>query len=112
MLEPMKKTVVTLGALMVGGALILAAAIPSSAQQPPGDDDTVRFRVQAGGRDLLKLATPFPGGDKATAQVAADVMANDLALSGYFKVIDPKAYLANLSVEGMTINPQDWKNVG
>ena len=58
------------------------------------------------------MAVPLPLGDKAAAQTAADVVGNDLALSGFFKVLDRKATLANLQAEGLTINPQDWRNVG
>ncbi len=75
-------------------------------------DDPVRFKIQAGGRDLYKIAIPLPIGDKNAAQTEQDVMSNDLALSGFFKVVDPKAYLANLAAEGLTINAQDWRNVG
>ncbi len=105
----MRKTIVAVGAVLFGLGLILAAAMPSHAQS--GGDD-VRFKIQAGGRDLYKLAIPASQGDASQGQMAQEVQSNDLALSGFFRVIDPKAYLANLSAEGLTINAQDWKNVG
>lgn len=102
----MKRAIVAFGA--IGFALMLVTL----ARGQGGADDAVRFRIQAGGRDLYKMAVPLPLGDKAIAQMAQDVMANDLALSGYFKVVDPKAYLANLAAEQLAINAQDWRNVG
>jgi TolB protein len=106
----MRKTIVVVGGVVLGLGLILAAAVPSHAQA--GGDDAVRFRIQAGGRDLYKLAIPVAQGDGSNGQMAQDVQSNDLALSGFFRVVDPKAYLANLNAEGLTINAQDWKNVG
>ena len=115
-LRPLLRYAAVLGGFTLGAALVVAAAIPSSRAQAPAPgapaDDAVRFKIQAGGRDLYKLAVPIPLGDKATAQTALEVMQNDLTLSGFFKVIDPKATLANLQAEQLTINPQDWRNVG
>src|SRR5262249_28258885 len=84
------------------------------AQQPasPGAGDAIRFRIQAGGRDLYRLAIPLPLGDRSLAALAAEVASNDLALAGFFKVLDPKSFLANLVLEQISISPQDWRNVG
>src|SRR5581483_133188 len=115
MLHRTKKIIVTVGGAAFGCALILASAWPSRAQAPgpASGDDAIKFRINAGGRDLYKLAVPVPLGEpRDTTQMAADVAGNDLAMSGYFKVVDPKAYLANLAAEGLTINAQDWRNVG
>ena len=97
------------GAMVLGSALILAAAVPSHAQS---GDDAVRFKISAGGKDLYKLGIPVLVGPTQQATAAADELAGDLSLSGFFKPIDRTAYLANLVAEGLTINPQDWKNVG
>lgn len=75
-------------------------------------DDVVKFKITSGGRDLYKMAVPLPLGDKSTATTAQEVVGNDLSLSGYFKVLDPASYLANLEAEQLTISPQDWRNVG
>jgi TolB protein len=112
MLHRTKKIVVTVGSAALGCALTLASALPTSAQAPQGDGP-IKFNISAGGKDLYKLAVPTPIGEpRDLAQQSADVEANDLAMSGYFKVVDPKAYLANLTAEGLTINAQDWRNVG
>jgi TolB protein len=104
-----RKAIVTWGGAALGVALLLAAGFPSHAQNA---DDAVRFKISAGGRDLYKIAVPLPLGDHGSAQSAADVVGNDLTMSGFFKVIDAKATLANLAAEQLTINPQDWRNVG
>jgi TolB protein len=111
MLHRTKKTIVAVGSALMGCALVWSAATPSRAQGG-APDEPVRFKISAGGRDLYKLAVPLPIGDKALGQAAMDVTSNDLALSGFFKVLDPKAFLANLAAEQLTINPQDWRNVG
>jgi len=87
---------------------VMVLPVPAHAQ----DEGPIRFKISAGGRDLYKIALPLPVGDRAAAQTAQDVLNNDLSLSGFFKVVDPKAYLANLAAEGLSINPQDWRNVG
>ena len=89
--------------------MLAAAQRPTRAQSA---DDAVRFKITSGGRDLYKLAIPLPLGDKANATTAETVLSNDLALSGFFKVLDPASYLANLTAEQLTINPPDWRNVG
>ena len=97
-------------ALPVVCAVAVAQTTPTA---PAGGDDAVRFKIQAGGRDLYKIAIPLPtGGDKNAATQAAAQLNNDLSLSGFFKVIDSSATLANLQAEGLTINAPDWRNVG
>jgi TolB protein len=93
------------------GLAILAVLCVGHARAQSADD-AVRFKITAGGRDLYKLAIPLPLGDRATAKSASDVLSNDLALSGFFKVIDPASFLANVQAEQLTINPPDWVNVG
>jgi TolB protein len=104
-----RKRIVAGTTLTLFGALVLLAAQrPTRAQ----GDDTVHFKVNAGGKDLYKIAVPVPLGDPGTAKTAAEVLSNDLSLSGYFKALDPASFLANLTAEQLTINPQDWRNVG
>ena len=104
-----KRIVLGAGALMATALVLTFAQRPTRAQSA---DDAVRFKITSGGKDLYKLAIPLPLGDPGTAQTAADVLSNDLALSGYFKVLDPKSFLANLAAEQLVINPPDWRNVG
>jgi TolB protein len=108
-IETRKRIVLVAGAALSTVLVLAAAQRPTQAQ---AGDDTVRFKITAGGTDLYKLAVPLALGDKGTAKTAQDVLSNDLALSGFFKVIDPASYLANLAAEQLTINPADWRNVG
>jgi TolB protein len=94
------------------GLAILAVLMLAAVSQAQSADDAVRFKITAGGRDLYKLAVPLPLGDKTDAKSAQDVLSNDLALAGFFKVLDPSAFLANLDAEQLNINPPDWVNVG
>ena len=86
--------------------LALLTVAPLYAQNA---EDAVRFKITAGGRDLYKLAIPLPLGDKGDAKSAQDVLSNDLALAGFFKVLDPAAFLANVEAEQLTINAPDWR---
>jgi TolB protein len=104
-----KQIVLGLGFAFSTVLLLAAAERPTRAQSA---DDAVRFKITAGGKDLYKLAIPLPLGDKVNAKTSMDVLSNDLALSGYFRVLDPSSYLANLAAEQLTINPVDWRNVG
>jgi len=106
----MRRTVVVVAGSVMGLALVLAFAVPSHAQQSSGGE--VNFKITAGGKDLYKLGVPAAMGPQAQGAAVADESANDLSLSGFFKVIDRSAYLANLQTEGLNINPPDWKNVG
>ncbi len=72
----------------------------------------MQFKITSGGKDLYKLAVPRPLGDQGSAIECASVLNTDLALSSFFKVLDEKAYLANLAAEQLTINPVDWRNIG
>jgi len=105
-----KKRIVLVGGSAIATLILLAAAQrPTRAQSA---DDAVRFKITSGGRDLYKMAIPLAIGDKTTATTAQTVLSNDLALSGYFKVLDPASFLANLQAEQLVINPPDWRNVG
>lgn len=101
--------------MLVGGSALATLLVLAAAQRPTraqSADDAVRFKITSGGRDLYKLAIPMPLGDKVTAATAQSVLSNDLALAGYFKVLDPASFLANLQAEQLVINPPDWVNVG
>jgi TolB protein len=89
----------------------LCVAVPA-ASQPADSGGGVVFDVNGANRVLYPIATPLaPGGDSAATEVA-QVEANDLTLSGVFKVVDPKSYLADLNAEQLGIEAQKWKDVG
>ena len=101
-------------AVYLGMSLLLAtlAVAPSSAEQTPQADDVVRFRITNPGQALYKVAIPTVLGDAQSAAVMQEVLAGDLALSGFFKVLDPKSFVADLAKEDLGIGPDAWKTVG
>ncbi|MCA1664172.1 MAG: hypothetical protein LC659_07880, partial [Myxococcales bacterium] len=107
-----KKRIVLVGGSALATLIVLAAAQRPTRAQSQSADDAVRFKITSGGRDLYKMAVPLAIGDKASATTAQTVLSNDLALSGFFKVLDPASFLANLAAEQLVINPADWRNVG
>jgi TolB protein len=59
------------------------------------------------------IAIPMPPtGDVATAKEVLSVASFDMNISGEFKAMNPKGFLANLKKEGLGIELTDWKNVG
>jgi TolB protein len=46
------------------------------------------------------------------AKEVAEVASFDMSVAGFFKVIDPAAFLADLGSEKLGIVPQKWKDVG
>jgi TolB protein len=99
--------------LLTGVLAVVLGSARAQTTPPAGPDDAVRFKIGTGGKDLYKIAAPSPLGTQgAQAQAIADQLNTDLSLSGFFKVLDNKAILANLSAEGLTINPPDWRNIG
>jgi TolB protein len=69
--------------------------------------------VKGANRTLYPIAVPAsPEGDAAAAKEVAQVASFDLSLAGVFKVLDPAGFLADLKAEGLTIDPQKWKDVG
>ncbi|MFI5290968.1 MAG: Tol-Pal system beta propeller repeat protein TolB, partial [Polyangia bacterium] len=101
----MKRSIV-----MLASAVLLLSATAQAQNSGP-----IRFQITAGGTNLYKLAIPLPIGDygpQRLAKMVQEVASNDLSLAGFFRVLDPKAYLANLAAEGLSINPPDWTNIG
>lgn len=52
-------------------------------------------------------------GSDSACKLAVDVIRNDLRLSGYFNVLPPKTYIADMEKESLTNTKwSDWMNVG
>lgn len=96
-------------ALLGAAAALLLWAGPAAAQDK-------RYTVITGtGQSLYRLAVPpvvDGGGAAAAARTATSVLNRDMTLSGLFKVLNPKGFLADLKAEGVGIKTQDWVNVG
>ena len=64
-------------------------------------------------RSRYPIALPMAvGSDPALAKVVHDVASFDFNIAGWFKVVDPRSYLANLEGEGLGVDVDSWKNVG
>ena len=97
-------------------ALAVAAACAGVFASGARADDSsggVVIDVNGAKRTLYPIAVPAsPEGDAAVAKEVAQVEAFDLSVAGVFKVLDPQGFLADLKAEGLTIDPQKWKDVG
>lgn len=92
--------------------LVVYAVRAPRADQTPRADDVVRFRITNPGQALYKVAVPAILGDGSSAGVLQEVISFDLGLSGFFKVLDPHSFVADLAKEELGINPDSWKTVG
>lgn len=75
-------------------------------------EDGVVISVDAQQKGKYPLALPAAPENDAVAREIAQVQAFDLSIAGMFKVLEPQSFLADLKAEGLTIEPQKWKDVG
>jgi TolB protein len=100
---------VRLAAITVAAACVLTLPAGTARSQ----DRMVITTETKARRGLYPMAVPMPvTGDPALSQLVTQVQAFDLNVSSWFKVLDPKSFLADLRTEGMAIDPQRWKDVG
>jgi TolB protein len=90
-------------------ALIAAAVGPAL---PVAADDGVIVDITGARRTRYPIAVPAGLGDGAAAAEIAQIASFDLGVAGIFKVLDPASFLADLQAEGLSIDPQKWKDVG
>lgn len=95
--------------LVVGLCATLLGSAPTAA---PADDTTVVIDVNNTKRILYPIAVPIGSGDAASAKAVAEVASFDLGVSGWFRVLDPRSFLADLGKEALEIEPPKWKDVG
>lgn len=76
-------------------------------------DDGVIIDVTGAKRGKYPIALPVAvGSDAAVAREVAAIQSFDLGVAGYFKVLDPASFLADLEAEKLSLEPQKWKDVG
>jgi TolB protein len=91
---------------------IAAVAVLSGAGERIASAQTV-IDVTAQKKGAYPIALPAAvDGDTTAAREIAQVQSFDLSVAGPFKVLDPQGFLANLQAEGLSIEPQKWKDVG
>jgi TolB protein len=92
--------------------LVLAIALVASASVATADDGVI-IDVTGAKRGKYPIAIPLAvGSDAAVAREMQAIQSFDLGVSGYFKVLDPAGFLADLEAEKTGIEPQKWKDVG
>ncbi|HSS01672.1 MAG TPA: hypothetical protein VLM79_31650 [Kofleriaceae bacterium] len=94
------------------GAFGLIAVAPQRARadEPSGP---VVIDVSGAKRVLYPIAVPMAvDGDAGVAREIAQTASFDLSVASVFKVLDPQSFLADQKAEGLTIDPQKWKDVG
>ena len=91
-------------------ALALAALGGHSMAEEEGP---VVINVDNPQRTLYAIAVPVGvDSDSKLAKEVAAVASFDLSVAGWFKVISPKSYLADLKKEKLGIVESKWKDVG
>lgn len=99
-----------------GGAALLALACLLALVLSPGAsraDDGVIIDVKGAKRTAYPIALPLGvSSDPELAKIVQSVQTFDLGVAGWFKVLDPKGFLADLEAEGLSIVPSKWKDVG
>ncbi len=110
-------------AFVATAGVVLTATLPAIAQQPAGGGDSAlpaasnngavtTIVVSGGTRSLFKIAvTPIPG-ETAVSNTVVETSSRDFTLSSMFQVLDPKSFTANLTQEGLAIDPASWRNIG
>lgn len=102
--------------LLAGWAVVSEG--PSAQTPPPGQPGAVAPKgpvvidISGPRRDLFKIAVPRLLGDPDNGTVIAEVVSGDLYSSGWFRVLDPRSFLAHLEAEGLGIAVTDWRNIG
>ena len=94
------------------GTFGLIAVVPQAARadEPSGG---VVIDVSGAKRVLYPIAVPMSvDGDAGVAREVAQTASFDLSVASVFKVLDPQSFLADQKAEGLTIDPQKWKDVG
>jgi TolB protein len=93
------------------GIIVIAVLASAVQAQPSGGGGTV-IDVSGTKGGKYPIALPTAPENDAVAKEVAQVENFDLSIAGPFKVLDPKAFLADLKTEGLGIDPQKWKDVG
>jgi TolB protein len=98
------------GLTVVGFVVAALALAPSHGR---AEDEGVIIDVKGAKRSTYPIAVPLGvDSDKDLAKTVQEVASFDLAMAGWFKVLDPTSFLADLDAEKLGIEPQKWKDVG
>ncbi|MCA9677564.1 MAG: Tol-Pal system beta propeller repeat protein TolB [Myxococcales bacterium] len=99
-------------ALLIAPTLVLVIALALPSIGHAGDDGVI-IDVKGAKRSAYPLAIPLGvNSDGTMAKEVQSVATFDLKVAGWFKVLDPASFLADLDAEKLSIEPQKWKDVG
>jgi len=94
-------------------ATIAVALAFGHADAPAEQQSAVVIELNNPKRGLYPIAAARAGDvDVTLAAEVESVIGFDLEVSGWFDVLDPRSFLADLRAEGLGIEPQKWKDVG
>ncbi len=87
---------------------VLVCCLTATARAADDGEDGIKAK-----KGLYPIAVPAAvDSDEKTAKLVVDVESFDLSVASWFKVLDPKSFLADLGKEGLGIEAQKWKDVG
>jgi TolB protein len=93
-------------------ALLCAAAVAVTGVDARAQGGVV-IDITKPQRTKYPIAIPTAAdGDSATAAEIARIASFNLSIAGWFRVLEPKSFLADLRREGLNIEPPKWKDVG
>lgn len=100
----------SVAAVVIALACSGAVALRARADEPKSG---VVIDITGAKRVLYPIAIPTAvEGDQAIARDVAQTASFDLSIASVFKVLEPQGFLADQKAEGLTIDPQKWKDVG
>ncbi len=92
---------------------LLVAVLAISLLPRAAAADRAIIDIESETRGRYPIAVPQGvDSDAALSKAIAKVISFDLSLSGWFKIVDPRSFLADLKTERLSIDPAKWKNVG
>ncbi len=111
-----KATILTACATACAMGLVLALASSagsSGVARAQGGGEPVVIDITDPERSLYPIAIPVgTDSDPELSRLVADTASFNMRVSGWFNVLDPRSFLADLEAEGTSIVPRAWADVG
>lgn len=98
---------------LIAIAFVVATGLGLGPGVAHGDDRALVIDIDNPNRTLYPIAVPRQAdGNRKLAKEIQQTASFNLGVAGWFKVLNPRSFLANLKAEGLGIDPQKWKDVG
>ena len=99
--------------LIAAIAVAMAILVIGTPSLGRADDEGVIIDVKGAKRGAYPVAIPLGvDSDGDLAKTVQEIASFDMKVAGWFKVLDPASFLADLDAEKLTIETQKWKDVG